>query len=179
VLASQPPEIQRFLLETSILERLSAPLCDALLASDAASEREGDDRTAHSESPVPRPAAAVLDYLERANLFLVPLDEERQWYRYHRLFADLLCARLDQLHPGLSPQLHVRAAAWLEQAGMTVEAVNHALAAGAHDHAARLVEENTTRLLAQGELNALMGWIETLPAELRRARPWLCVHLTC
>jgi LuxR family maltose regulon positive regulatory protein len=117
-----------------------------------------------------------LEQLEKANLFLVPLDDERRWYRYHHLFADLLRARLDQTSPGLASQLHVRAAAWLEQEGSMVEAVNHALAAGAHDQAARLVEENTTRLLAQGELNALTGWIEALPADVRLSRPWLCVH---
>jgi LuxR family transcriptional regulator, maltose regulon positive regulatory protein len=156
VLAAQPPEIQRFLLHTSILDRLTAPLCDALLQDEASS--------------------LTLDYLERANLFLVPLDDERTWYRYHHLFADLLRTRLSQVHPGLRRQLHVRAAAWLEREGMTVDAINHTLSAGEYDHAARLVEENTTRLLAQGELNALMGWIEMLPADLRLARPWLCVH---
>jgi LuxR family maltose regulon positive regulatory protein len=156
ILNHQPQDVQTFLLRTSILKRLSGPLCDAVL------EQTGSQ--------------AILEELEKANLFLVPLDDERCSYRYHHLFADLLRARLDQRCPGLASQLHARAAAWLEQEGSTVEAVNHALAAGAHDHAARLVEENTTRLLAQGELNALMGWIETLPVELRLARPWLCVH---
>jgi LuxR family maltose regulon positive regulatory protein len=156
ILSRQSQDVQTFLLRTSILKRLTGPLCDAVL--------EQTD------------SQAILELLEKANLFLVPLDDERCWYRYHHLFADLLRARLDQISPGLASQLHARAAAWLEQEGSTVEAVNHALAAGAHDHAARLVEENTTRLLAQGELNALMGWIEALPAELRLARPWLCVH---
>lgn len=170
VLANQPADVQRFLVSTSILERLSAPLCDAVLANDEGTKRADDDPSSHPES------LSTLNYLERANLFLVPLDDERTWYRYHHLFADLLRARLDQLYPGLAPQLHARAADWLEQAGITVEAVNHALAAGAHDRAARLVERNTTRLLAQGELNALMSWVEALPAELRLGRPWLCVH---
>lgn len=159
VLASQPPEIQRFLLYTSILERLTAPLCDALLQDETE-----------------KVSFFILDYLDRANLFLVPLDDKRIWYRYHHLFADLLRSRLSQVHPGLTPQLHLCAAAWLEHKGMTVEAINHTLSAGEYDRAARLVEENTTRLLAQGELNALMGWIQMLPAELRLARPWLCVH---
>jgi LuxR family transcriptional regulator, maltose regulon positive regulatory protein len=180
VLASQSPEIQRFLLHTSILERLTAPLCDAVLdvglADDEGAKREGDDRSSRSESLFFHQSASILEYLERANLFLVPLDDERIWYRYHHLFADLLRARLDQLNPGLSPRLHAHAATWLEREGMTVEAVNHALAAGEYDRAARLVEANTSRLLAQGELNALMGWIATLPAELRLSRPWLCVH---
>jgi LuxR family maltose regulon positive regulatory protein len=165
VLLVQPPEVQQFLLYTSILERLSAPLCDALLA-------DGD----HTQLSGQSDSHAMLDRIERANLFLVPLDDERVWYRYHHLFADLLRARLDQLYPKLSQQLHLRAAAWLAEAGMTVEAVNHTLSAGEYDRAARLVERNTTRLLAQGELNSLMAWIEILPAELRRTRPWLRVH---
>ena len=121
-------------------------------------------------------SSCILDYLERANLFLIPLDDERTWYRYHHLFADLLRHRLNEVYPGLTLQLHLRAAAWLEHNGMMVEAINHTLSAGDYDRAARLVEENTTRLLAQGELNALMGWIEMLPVELRLARPWLCIH---
>ena len=165
VLASQSPEVQRFLLCTSILERLTAPLCDAILKDEA-----GDT------SIILPPSSVILEYLEQANLFLVPLDDERRWYRYHHLFTDLLSARLDQIYQGLAPRLHARASVWLEQEKMMVEAVNHALAAGEQDNAARLVEENTTRLLAQGELNALMGWIGVLPAELRLARPWLCVH---
>ena len=159
VLAGQPSDVQRFLLYTSILERLTAPLCDALLQDE------------------PGEASSVtLDYLDRANLFLVPLDDKRAWYRYHHLFADLLRTRLSQIRRDLTPQLHLRAAAWLEHEGMTVEAINHTLSAGEYDRAARLVEENTTRLLAQGELNALMSWIEMLPVDLRVARPWLCVH---
>jgi LuxR family maltose regulon positive regulatory protein len=180
VLAGQPLEIQRFLLRTSILERLSAPLCDAVLAAvpagDTGSETGADDRPAQSEAPLIRSSASILEYLERANVFLIPLDDERVWYRYHHLFADLLRARLDQLDFNLLSRLHARAATWLEHTGMTVEAVNHALAGGDYARAARLVEENTSRLLAQGELNALMGWIETLPAQLRVSRPWLCVH---
>jgi LuxR family transcriptional regulator, maltose regulon positive regulatory protein len=172
VLASQPPEIQHFLLYTSILKRLTASLCDAVLENKAG----GEDPSLRSEARILRHSDSILDYLEKANLFLAPLDDERIWYRYHHLFADLLRARLEQTYPGLAPQLHARAAAWLEQAGIMVEAVDQALEAGALDLAARLVEENTTRLLAQGELNALMGWTEMLPAELRMARPWLCIH---
>jgi LuxR family transcriptional regulator, maltose regulon positive regulatory protein len=118
----------------------------------------------------------ILEYLERGNLFLVSIDDERVWYRYHHLFADLLRARLNQVYPGLIPKLHAHAAAWLEHSGLTIDAITHYLAAGEYDHAAHLVEENTTRLLAQGEVNALMSWIEVLPAELRLARPRLCIH---
>ena len=184
VLASQSIEIQRFLLFTSILDRLTAPLCDAItsaslsagLASDEGSKSAEENRLTRSEGFSFGPSTFTIEYLERANLFLIPLDDERRWYRYHHLFADLLRARLSQLFPGLSPRLHARAAAWLEREGMTVEAINHTLSAGEYERAARMVEENTARLLAQGELNALMSWIEMLPVELRLARPWLCVH---
>jgi LuxR family transcriptional regulator, maltose regulon positive regulatory protein len=176
VLASQSPEIQRFLLYTSILERLTPPLCDAIVADEEPSARPGDGPSPRSESPFAGRSATLLAYLERANLFLVPLDDDRTWYRYHHLFRDLLRTRLDQLHPRLSPRLHLHAAAWLEHAGMMVEAINHALEADAYDYAACLVEENTTGLLAQGELHTLMSWIESLPNAARLSRPWLCVH---
>jgi LuxR family transcriptional regulator, maltose regulon positive regulatory protein len=156
VLAREPEEVQAFLLQTAFLTRLSGPLCEAVTALPGGQE--------------------MLERLERRNLFVVPLDDERRWYRYHHLFADLLRARLDKLYPGLAASLHSRAAAWLEGEGMALEAVNHALAAGEYEYAARLVEENTGRLLAQGELNALMSWIEMLPADVRMSRPSLCVH---
>ena len=112
VLACQPPEIQRFLLYTSILERLTAPLCDAVLANDGGSKREGGDRLAQSASLFPDQSASVLEYLDRVNLFLVPLDDERIWYRYHHLFADLLCTQLQKsLGDQGVVQLHLRAAA--------------------------------------------------------------------
>lgn len=156
VISQQPESVQQFLLQTSILKRLNGSLCDAVTG-------QSNGKT-------------TLEQIEKANLFLVPLDDERLWYRYHHLFSDLLRVRLDQIYPGLEPQLHLRAAAWLENEGLTIEAVNHALAAGEHSLAARLVEENTTRLLALGELHVLMDWINALPAELRQTRPWLCIH---
>lgn len=163
VLANLPPETQRFLLFTSILQRMSAPLSDALL-NDCASEMPATS------------SADLLKSIERENLFLVALDDDRLWYRYHHLFAELLQSRLSHLYPNEKVKLHRRAADWLEKHGMTVEAVNHALAGGAHDQAARLVEENTTALLASGELQALMRWVEVLPEDLRQNRPWLCIH---
>ena len=126
VISQQPESVQQFLLQTSILKRLNRSLCDAVTG-------QNNGKT-------------TLEQIEKANLFLVPLDDERLWYRYHHLFADLLRVRLDQIYPGLEPQLHLRAAAWFENEGLTIEAVNHTLAAGEHNVAARLVEENTTRL---------------------------------
>lgn len=181
ILSTQTLEIQCFLLFTSVLERLTAPLCDAVLAaSKEFKDQNGDLPIAEQVRSLPH-SFEILEYLERSNLFLISLDDvtfskNARWFRYHHLFADLLHARLDQLYPGLAKQLRLRAMAWLEQAGFTIEAVNQALVAGDHDHAARLVEENTTQLMAQGELNALMSWIEVLPTELRLKRPWLCIH---
>ncbi len=127
VLASQPPEIQHFLLWTSILERLTAPLCDAVLANDEGSKKAGDDRSTRSELVFLRQSASTLEYLERVNLFLVPLDDERIWYRYHHLFADLLQT---QLQKSLGAQdvalLHLRASEWYEHDGSTLDAIHHA-----------------------------------------------------
>ncbi len=182
VLGGQSPAVQSFLLCTSILEHLSAPVCDAIMAGDDPPPLPGEIRPNqafphfHRSSPPVQPSASMLAYLEQANLFLVPLDDQRKWYRYHHLFADLLRAKLDQTHPGLAARLHGRASTWFEHAGLMVEAVNHALAGGENERAARLVEQHTTALLAKGELNALMGWIEALPAGLRQSRPWLCIH---
>lgn len=161
VLSNQPPEVQHFLLCTAILERMCAPLCDAML------EIQNDAGSSSN---------AMLDTLERHHLFLVHLDDESCWFRYHHLFSDLLQARLSQAYPGRKEVLHRRAAVWFEREGMAVEAINHALAGGDPTWAARLVEMNTTSLLARGELKPLMSWISVLPDELRRTRPWLCVH---
>ena len=109
VLARQPEPVQQFLLHTCILERLSGPLCDAVTAQQG--------------------SQAMLEALERANLFVVPLDDERGWYRYHHLFAEVLRSHLQQAEPTLMPELHRRASAWYEQHNLPVEAVQHALAA--------------------------------------------------
>jgi hypothetical protein len=127
VFDQQPATIQQFLLQTAILERLNAPLCDALLKGSAPT-RSSDSQSA-------------LTYLEQANLFLVPLDEERRWCRYHPLFAEALRARLAQTQPAQVADLHRRAAAWYAGEGLDTEAIAHALTAGDHVLAARLVEE--------------------------------------
>ncbi len=176
VLASQSREIQKFLLYTSILERLAAPLCDFLMTDFTPSSAENFNQLSDLNINSAGQSAAALEYLDKANLFLVPLDDERVWYRYHHLFADLLRARLSQLYPTLLPKLHIAAAVWLEQNGFTIDSLTHYLAAGEYIRAAHLVEENTTRLLAQGEVNALMSWIDMLPEDLRLARPRLCIH---
>jgi LuxR family transcriptional regulator, maltose regulon positive regulatory protein len=157
VLARQPDEIVRFLLETSILDRLSGPLCDAV-AGRTDSQR-------------------LLEAIERANLFLVPLDEVRGWWRYHHLFADLLQARLQQALPDRVPGLHRAAAAWCERQGLADEAIRHARAAGDDLWAARLIERHVETLYRRSETATLQRWFASLPDDLVRSRPRLCLQL--
>src|SRR5215475_4979749 len=155
VLAGQPEQVLRFLLETSVLERLCGPLCDAVTG------RTGSQQ--------------MLEELDRANLFVVPLDEERRWWRYHHLFADLLRARLERERPAALPGLHHAAAAWHEKNGFADEAVRHAAAAGETGWAAQLVELHVETLLRRSEGATLERWLAVLPAESVRARPRLCL----
>ncbi len=176
VLRRQDERVQRFLLQTSILERLTGPLCDAVVADPLADEPAGPSGAfslirLFADSP----GQAMLVALEQANLFTVPLDAERRWYRYHRLFAEFLRGRLRQAHPDLWPELHRRAARWYEQRGWAAEAVPHALAAQDWEHAARLVEGVAQGLLLRGEMATLRRWVEALPDAVVRSRPHLCV----
>src|SRR5262245_11057532 len=155
VLEQQPDEVRSFLLETSVLDLLSGPLCDAL-----SGRRDGQQ---------------MLEHLERANLFLVPLDDQRHWYRYHRLFADLLRARLKSAHPMRMPELHRKAAAWYKEYGLVSDALRHALAAGEAVWAARLLEQHVEEVLRRGEGETLRGWLAALPHEVVRARPRLAL----
>jgi LuxR family maltose regulon positive regulatory protein len=155
VLEQQSPGIQRFLLKTSVLERLAAPLCDAVTAGS-------DSRT-------------ILGQLDRDHLFLIPLDNERRWYRYHHLFADLLRSRLKQTDPDRAPILRRRASEWYEQHGLIVDAVSHAFAAGDIGQVARLVEGNVLAMMGHGELTTVMRWLDGLPAGMVRSRPWLSI----
>jgi LuxR family transcriptional regulator, maltose regulon positive regulatory protein len=153
VLERQPAEVRRFLLETSVLERLSGPLCDAVCGR------------ADSQQ--------LLERIERANLFLIPLDEVRGWWRYHHLFADLLRARLAQQEPERVVELHRAAAGWSEAHGLADDAVHHALAAGEAGWAARLVERHADALLLRSERATLARWLAELPAEVVAGRPRL------
>jgi LuxR family transcriptional regulator, maltose regulon positive regulatory protein len=155
VLAGQPALVRAFLLETSVLEHLSGELCDAV--------------TGRADSQ------AMLQDIERAGLFLVPLDEVRGWWRYHHLFADLLRARLQAEQPGRVQALHRAAAAWCEGHDLADDAMRHALAAGDTAWAARLVERHVEALLGRGEGATVRRWLSALPAESVRARPRLCL----
>ena len=156
VVQRQPDRVQSFLLQTSVLGRLSAPLCDAVTG-------QNDGK-------------AVLEALDRANLFLVPLDGGRRWYRYHHLFADVLHARLLDEQPDLVPDLHRRASAWYEQAGETAVAIDHALAAKDFERAADLVEKAAPVMRRERREATLRGWFEKLPEELFTTRPVLSMN---
>jgi LuxR family maltose regulon positive regulatory protein len=154
VLERQGEQLRGFLLETSVLDRLSGPLCDAV--------------TGRTDGQ------AMLEQVERAGLFLVPLDEVRGWWRYHHLFADLLQARLQQERPGRVPALHRNAAVWCEDRGLANDAVRHVLAAGEPVWAARLMERHfDAQFYLRGEGATVQRWIATLPAELVTSRPRL------
>ena len=155
VLQRQPEHVRDFLLQTSILDRLSGPLCDAVTGQDG--------------------GKAMLEALERGNLFLVPLDDRRRWYRYHHLFADVLQAHLLDEQPDDVPDLHRRASAWYEQNGERSEAIRHALAAEDFERAADLVELAIPAMRRSRQEATLRGWLEALPDELVRVRPVLSV----
>jgi LuxR family maltose regulon positive regulatory protein len=164
VLRRQPARIQAFLRRTSILERLTGPLCDAVLSGGdgATNGQVGDSRS-------------TLEYLERTNLFIVPLDGERRWYRYHHLFAEFLQSGLQREQPHLLPELHRRAAAWYRRNGLPGDAIRHALAAAEFDLAAELIGQEADGLLKRGELRTLGEWLEALPTDQLIARPALCL----
>ena len=153
VLQRQPERVRSFLLETSILARMTGPLCDAVTGQDD--------------------GKAMLEALDRRNLFLVPLDDRRRWYRYHHLFADVLRAHLLDEQPDLVPELHRRACDWYEQNGERPEAIGHALAAGDLERAADLVELAIPALSRGRQEATLRRWLEALPDELLRMRPVL------
>ncbi|HWQ15197.1 MAG TPA: hypothetical protein VNL77_20530, partial [Roseiflexaceae bacterium] len=160
VLNRQPANIRAFLLQTSILERMCGELCDQL----------SDFGFVGGEI---QNAQEMLEYLERMNLFLVPLDAERRWYRYHHLFADLLRHRLAHEHPALVAELHRRAARWFEYQGAAAEAVSHALAAGDTDLVVRLLLAHGARFASTGETQTLQRWLDALPRERLLGSPRL------
>ena len=157
VLQRQPDRVQAFLLQTSILGRLSGPLCDAVTGQGG--------------------GKAMLEALDRGNLFLVPLDDRRRWYRYHHLFADVLQARLLDEQPGQVPGLHRRASAWYQQNGEPSVAIGHALAAGDFGRAADLVELAIPAMRRTRQEATVHGWLKALPDEVVRVRPVLSVCL--
>jgi LuxR family maltose regulon positive regulatory protein len=157
VLQRQPDRVQAFLMQTSILDRLSGPLCDAVTG-------QGGGR-------------AMLEALDRGNLFLVPLDDRRRWYRYHHLFADVLQARLLDERPGQVPDLHRRASVWYEQNGEQSVAIGHALAGRDFQRAADLVELAVSVMSKTRQEAKVRGWLELIPEEVIQVRPVLSVAI--
>jgi LuxR family maltose regulon positive regulatory protein len=144
-------------LHTCILERLSGPLCDAVRGQEG--------------------SQALLEELDQMNLFVVALDDERGWYRYHHLFAEVLRSRLQQAQPTLVPQLHRRASSWYEQHDLPIESVQHALAIPDAERTARLIEPiGAYAIERQGQISTVLGWMNALPDALIRTRPFLCVY---
>jgi LuxR family maltose regulon positive regulatory protein len=156
VLSRQPESIQQFLLKTSILDRLTGPLCEVV-----------------SDKP---DSGAILEQLERNNLFIVPLDSDRLWYRYHLLFADLLRRRAEQIYSQQLPELHRRASRWYEENDMITEAIDQTLAEKDFDRAMELIENHTQPTLMRSEFATVLRWIEALPEDLVCTRPLLCVY---
>ncbi|MBN1190376.1 MAG: hypothetical protein JXA46_11535 [Dehalococcoidales bacterium] len=158
VLHRQTDEIQAFLLQTAILERLHGDLCGAVTGQTGGRQK--------------------LAMLEKANMFVLPLDDQRQWYRYHHLFADLLQARLREQYPAMLNTFHIRASRWYEDNGMIAGAISHALAAADYERAAYLLEKETIPLITRGELSTLLDWSEKIPHSIIGTRPRLCVDLS-
>ncbi|GAA2160349.1 LuxR C-terminal-related transcriptional regulator [Pedococcus bigeumensis] len=158
VLSRQPPAIRDFLLRTSVLDQLSGPLCDAVTGQSGGTDTLVD--------------------LERQNLFVIPLDARRRWYRYHHLFADVLRAHLaaDTAGP-TAAELHDRASNWFEDDGQLTPAVRHAVAAGDHEKAAALMEQAIPDLLRQRQEATVVGWVDVVPDDVVRARPVLAMGL--
>lgn len=153
VLERQPEAIRHFLLRTSILERLTGSLCDAVTGGEG--------------------GAATLADLDRANLFVVPLDDRRRWYRYHHLFADVLHARLLDAEPGIVADLHRRASAWFQQHGDRSEAIEHAVRGRDFERAAELIERAAPSMRRARQETTLRRWLSALPGDLFDARPVL------
>jgi LuxR family maltose regulon positive regulatory protein len=160
ILKRQSREIQRFLLYTSILDQLTAPLCDALLKEGAVPD-------------ITRPSTVILEELEHANLFILPLDHEQRWYRYHHLFSDLLRIMLEKTYPRRCTELHHRACLWYEAHGMLSDALDHALSSGDMKLVAQIVADNALVLVENDAAAPILKQIDALPLDQVTTLPWL------
>jgi LuxR family maltose regulon positive regulatory protein len=161
VLNTQSPEVQEFLLKTSILEQLNGRLCDALLGIDPGDEVSVSSRT-------------TLDHLEKSNLFIFPLDQQRQWYRYHHLFSGFLQAQLTARFDSQEiKKLHARASRWFQQNGMLSDAIDHAIRSGDYAHAASLIDAEVGEIFSRSEMTMLTSWLEQLPPQIFKSQPRL------
>jgi LuxR family maltose regulon positive regulatory protein len=156
VLGRQPKELHQFLLDTAVLDRMTAPLCDALTGRND--------------------ARVLLDRLDRANLFVVPLDDRREWYRYHHLFADAIRARLTAENPGRAQALHRAASAWFAECGLTEDAIGHAIAGGDGKRAADLIELALPEARRRRQDRTIADWMRAVPGNVLRQRPVLSIQ---
>jgi len=177
VLDGQPTVVKKFLLRTAVLTRMSAPLCQFILAGE-------DGFSDDFSQPIPIEAQEhqlanfqdILEYLDEANLFVIPLDDRRGWYRYHHLFRDLLLKRLQSSSPSAERKLHAAASIWFDENGFVDEAIDHAFAGRDFEYAADLVERYALQFIIESRLITLSNWLERLPEYVAVDRPWLCVY---
>jgi LuxR family transcriptional regulator, maltose regulon positive regulatory protein len=167
VLQQQPDHIQKFLHYTCPLNRFCAELCDEIMAEAFDFMGQPSAELTKTES------ASILSSLERANLFIIPLDDRQEWYRYHRLFADLLRKRLRLANPEVERRIHHRASQWFEQTGNISEAIDHSFSAEDFDRAASLIEQTAESTLKRSETGLLLNWVEKLPKPLILTQPKL------
>jgi LuxR family maltose regulon positive regulatory protein len=160
VLKNQPMQVSTFLLHTSVLERLCGSLCNAVVNADNTGPEDGQ---------------AMLETLEEMNLFVIPLDDDRHWFRYHHLFADVLRKRLEHQYPQLLPDLHRRASQWYEQNGFIAESIQQAITAGDQSRAVQLIEQNGCFLLMSGEVATMLNWTDAIEFQ-SETHPWLAIQ---
>ena len=176
VFKRQSAEVQDFLLKTSILDRLCEPLCDAVIREQSAGNSQGQGNSMTTEDPRrPSSSQAILDHLDHANLFIIPLDQSRTWYRYHHLFSELLHLRMRASPAHDETSLHQRASQWYESQGLFQDAVEHSLSAQDWGNAARLIGLVNEDMLKRGEAVTLLGWFGRMPREVTCANPALCM----
>ena len=172
VIGRQTEDTQTFLLSTAILDRLCASLCASILGNyQKQEERCQQDLSQPLDG---RHAQSMLEHLERTNLFLIPLDHERRWYRYHHLFAEALQVRLSLLHPSLTTELHQRASIWYEQQGLLTEAIEHALTGKNVLRACHLIEQASYNSTSKVSHWTFLRWVKIIPEDVIRLRPRLC-----
>ncbi len=171
VFERQPPEVKEFLLKTSLLERLCAPLCEAVI-SDRLSV--GSDRLSVDSDRLAVSSEKILEYLEHSNLFIIPLDQSQTWYRYHRLFLELLRHRL-RLSGLNEAELHIRASQWYEGENLIGDAIQHALSAQDWGRTARLIGAASENMLRHGEYVTLLNWCGRLPQQVVYSSGDLCL----
>ena len=172
VFKRQSAEVQDFLLKTSILDRLCEPLCDSVIREQRAMNSQGKENSTIIEDLTRTSSSqAILDYLDHANLFIIPLDQSRTWYRYHHLFSELLHFRLRASPAYDEKGLHQRASQWYEAQGLFRDAVEHSLSAQDWGNAARLIGAANDGMLKNGETVTLLRWFGKLPREVACANP--------